>query len=108
MNLFDFQSEAEKHMYKLRKLFEKLPQKGLKEEDCQKVCLLNALSNLERYVNGTTQSDIKNSVMTDEQQILNEMQHPKSERVLNTQMALQAAGCPAEKLQEATIECLLK
>ena len=71
MRLFDFQSESEEHIGRLRKLFEKLPQKGLKEEDCQRVCLLNALSNLEHYVNGTTQSDMKDSV--DEQQILKEM-----------------------------------
>jgi len=39
-------------------------------------------------------------------QILKEMKHPKSERVLNTQMALKVGGCPAEVLEEATIECL--
>ena len=60
MRLFDFQSEAEDHVYRLRKLFEKLPQKGLKEEDCQRVCLLNALSSLERCINGTKQSDMPN------------------------------------------------
>ena len=61
MRLFDFQSEAEEHMFRLRKLFEKLPQKGLKEEDCQRLCLLNALSNVERCVNGTTKDDMPNA-----------------------------------------------
>ena len=61
MRLFDFQSEAEEHLYRLRKLFEKLPQKRLKEEDCQRLCLLNALSNVERCVNGTTKDDMPNT-----------------------------------------------
>jgi len=58
MRLFDFQSEAEEHIYRLRKLFEKLPKKGLKEEDCQRVCLLNSLSSVERCVNGTVSDDM--------------------------------------------------
>ena len=59
MRLFDFQSEAEEHVYRLRKLFKKLPQKGLKKEDGPRgVCLLNALATLERCVNGTKQSDM--------------------------------------------------
>jgi hypothetical protein len=58
MRLFDFQSEAEEHIYRLRKLFEKLPSKGQKEEDCQRLCLLNALSDVEHCVNGTTQDDM--------------------------------------------------
>lgn len=39
-------------------------------------------------------------------QIRIEMRYPKSERVLRCQMVLQAGGCPVEKLEEATIECL--
>ena len=64
MRLFDFQSNAEEHIYRLRKLFEKLPEKGLKEKDCQRqyqrLCLLNALSKLENCVNGTTKEDMAN------------------------------------------------
>ena len=40
-------------------------------------------------------------------QIRVEMQHPKSERVLQCQSGLKAAGCPVDQLEEATIECLL-
>ena len=58
MRLFDFQSEAEEHTYQLKKLFKKLPQKGLKEEDCQRVCLMNALENLNRCIFGTTKEDL--------------------------------------------------
>lgn len=35
-----------------------------------------------------------------------EMEHPKSERVLLIQAGLKMGGCPAEKLQEATLESL--
>ena len=40
-------------------------------------------------------------------QIRSEMRYPKSERVLRCQEALNMSGCPVERLEEATIECLL-
>lgn len=58
MKLFDFQSESEGHIHSLRKLFERLPEAGLKAEDSQRVCLLNALADLQSCVNGTTKADL--------------------------------------------------
>ena len=62
MRLIDFKSEAEEHIHSLRKLFEKLPEAGLKEEDSQRVCLLNSLADLQSCVNGTAEADLDGPV----------------------------------------------
>lgn len=44
--------------------------------------------------------------MKDRNELLEEMAHPKSERVLRIQLGLKTAGCPAEYLEESTLELL--
>lgn len=58
MHIYDFHDEAAQCIAQLSSLFNQLPQKGLKEADCQKVCLLNALRNLENVVSGVTKEDL--------------------------------------------------
>ena len=55
-----FKSKAEKLTASLRELIDKsILQTGEKEEDCQKICLLNALNHLEHTITGVEDTDIK-------------------------------------------------
>ncbi len=58
IHLGSFKCDAITHIYKLRKMFEQLPDNGLKEEDCQRVCLLNRLKSLWQAVNSLEQGDL--------------------------------------------------
>ena len=42
---------------KLEKLIDKMPQKGNKPEDCQKICVLHSLIDFKNCVNGVTERD---------------------------------------------------
>jgi len=50
----------ESQLLSLEGLILKLPIKGLREEDCQRLCLLNRLSELRALVTGTEQADMEN------------------------------------------------
>lgn len=55
-----FKNKAEKLTASLRELIDKsILQTGEKEEDCQKICLLNALNHLEHAISGVEDIDIK-------------------------------------------------
>jgi hypothetical protein len=55
-----FQEKAQEHLDSMQELINTfMPDKGLKEEDSQKICLINALNNLEHYVNGVTNKDFE-------------------------------------------------
>lgn len=54
-----FQIQAEKLTSKLRNIISKMPEKGLKEEDCQRLYLLNRLSEFEYAINGVSENDFK-------------------------------------------------
>ena len=55
-----FQEQLQEHLDSMQKLVNaSMPDKGLKEEDSQKVCLINALNNVEHYVNGVTNKDFE-------------------------------------------------
>jgi len=54
-----FKNKAERLTAQLRKLIEgSIQETGLKEEDSQMVCLLNALQHLEHTITGVEDSDI--------------------------------------------------
>lgn len=53
----NFQIEAAKLIAKLEKLIDKMPQKGDKPQDCQKMCLLSELGSFKRAVNGVEEID---------------------------------------------------
>lgn len=56
----EFKNKAEKLTARLRELIDKsILQTGEKEEDCQKICLLNALNHLEHTITGVEDTDIK-------------------------------------------------
>lgn len=50
--LYELIGAAESHI-------KRMPDKGLKEEDSQKLCLLNALADFERCVNGIYNEDLE-------------------------------------------------
>lgn len=62
MRLIDFKNEAEGHIRSLQQLFEKMPESGLKRVDSQRVCLLDALAELQHCVNGTAEEDLDGPV----------------------------------------------
>lgn len=57
LNHAEFVEQAEALTDQLRVLIEQMPSKGLKEEDCQRLCLLNRLNDFEYTVNGTEPED---------------------------------------------------
>lgn len=60
MKIQPFKKKAEKLTDKLRELFDKMPDKGNASWESQKICLINALNQLEMAINGTEQSDLEN------------------------------------------------
>lgn len=61
INHAEFVEQAESLTDQLRVLIEQMPSKGLVEEDCQKLCLINRLNDLEYTINGTTDEDFDDS-----------------------------------------------
>jgi hypothetical protein len=57
-NRAEFVEKAESLTDHLRLLFEQMPSKGDVEEDCQRLCLINRLSDLEHYITGTEPEDL--------------------------------------------------
>lgn len=57
MDKIKFQEQAEYHINKLNELIEKMPEKGLKSTESQKVYLQNALNSFEYAVNGVEEED---------------------------------------------------
>jgi hypothetical protein len=57
MSVKIFKLTAEKLIFQLEGLINEMPDKGLKEEESQKICLLNALRNFYYTVNGTEAED---------------------------------------------------
>lgn len=55
----EFQQKAEVHMEALKALIDTMPQKGDKEDQCQKVVLLNRFNNLDRAIYSVTDDDLK-------------------------------------------------
>ena len=54
-----YRARAEKLIEKLTDLTENnIPSHGDKEEDCQRICILNAISGVEHSVNGLRESDM--------------------------------------------------
>ena len=59
MNVLELQSEITYYLDKVEKIIkEQMPDKGLKCEDAQKVCVLNALNKLYQNVAGITDLDL--------------------------------------------------
>ena len=59
MNTVELISALEEKADDIRFIIESvMPSKGLKEGDCQRLCLLNRLSDLEHAINGITSSDL--------------------------------------------------
>jgi hypothetical protein len=59
MELPDLIHSLENRIEEIQTLItENMPSKGDKEEDCQRLCLLNRLSDFEHTVNGTTMKDL--------------------------------------------------
>ena len=58
MKIDKFKKKAQKHLDALEELFNKLPEKGLTSEECQRVNLVNSLLHLGYAVNGTEQEDL--------------------------------------------------
>lgn len=55
----EFKQEANNRLRALSELVHaKLEPKGIKEEDCQQLCLLNAIAKVEHLVNGTVTADL--------------------------------------------------
>ncbi len=52
-------SEARFHINRLGDVFNDMPNKGDKEDESQKICLINALKNLEAVINGTVSTDFE-------------------------------------------------
>ena len=60
MTALEFKAEAEELINQLSDLIDaNLLSKGLKEPDCQRLCLNNRLSDFAMYVNGTKDSDFE-------------------------------------------------
>jgi len=59
-NVETWRTAAKAWVEDLRKLLNTMPSKGDREEDCQRLCLHNALNNFDRHVNGTEQEDMEN------------------------------------------------
>jgi predicted Zn-ribbon and HTH transcriptional regulator len=55
---------TESHIEQLQTLIERLPQKGDKQEDCQRVCLQQRLNELESAINGTEAEDLTENTHT--------------------------------------------
>lgn len=59
-DLLDLTSKIGNLIYQIQDLIEdNLESKGLKEEDCQKLYVLNRLSELENSISGIEQEDLK-------------------------------------------------
>lgn len=54
-----FVEQAEALIEQFEVLIEQMPEKGLIEEDCQRLCLQNRLNELSYTVNGTTAEDFE-------------------------------------------------
>jgi hypothetical protein len=52
-----FQDVALSHTAELECFINDMPSKGLKETECQKMYILNRLSDLESAINGVTEED---------------------------------------------------
>jgi phosphopantetheine adenylyltransferase len=58
LNHAEFVEKAEALTDHLRLLIEQMPSKGDVEADCQRLCLLNRVSEVEQYINGTKPEDL--------------------------------------------------
>lgn len=56
---FLFKAKAETTMGKVRRLVDKMPYKGDKCQDSQRMCLILAINNLEYQINGVKPSDFE-------------------------------------------------
>lgn len=57
MTVEDFQNECGPHIEALQALLDRMPEHGLKSEDCQRLTLLNALSKFENAVDSVEPFD---------------------------------------------------
>lgn len=62
-----FVEQAEAIIDQFQALIDQMPEKGIVEEDCQRLCLQNRLNDLQYTVNGTEPEDFEPlEVSTDE------------------------------------------
>ena len=60
MNAIEFKEKAENLISQMEDLLSEMPSKGLKSDECQKLCLQQALNEFSYAVNGVRDIDFVN------------------------------------------------
>ena len=81
LNIDEFRDAANKHIDGLWDIFSAMPSKGDKEADCQRLCLINAVCNLQQAVDGTISNDLIEDEDIEEEQRRDEKNGLYSDKV---------------------------